>query len=188
MTVLFVNACLRGERSRTLTLCHEYLEGKEGVVEVDLAQLDLKPFDADMAEYRFEKQRACAWDDPIFTLARQFADADEIVIGAPYWDLSFPAVLKIYIEHISVSELVFHYTEDARCEGLCRAKSITYITTCGGFVDGANYGYEYICGIANMFGIPEVRFVAAEGLDVQGMNVDAQLDVAREKLNRLISV
>ena len=27
MTVLFVNACLRGDESRTLTLCREYLEG-----------------------------------------------------------------------------------------------------------------------------------------------------------------
>lgn len=27
MTVLFVNACLRGEASRTLKLCREYLDG-----------------------------------------------------------------------------------------------------------------------------------------------------------------
>ncbi len=185
MSVLFVNACLRGERSRTLKLCTEYLEGKEDVEEVNLAKLDLKPFDVNMVDYRVEKQEACAWDDPIFALARQFADADEIVIGAPYWDLSFPAALKVYIEHVSVCELAFHYTEDARCEGLCRAKRMTYITTCGGFVDGANYGYEYMCGIAQMFGIPEVRFIAAEGLDVLGMNVEAQLDLAREKMARL---
>ena len=31
MTVLFVNACLRGEESRTLTLCREYLEGVDDV-------------------------------------------------------------------------------------------------------------------------------------------------------------
>ena len=37
MTVLFVNACLRGAESRTLTLCREYLQGIEGVKEVDLA-------------------------------------------------------------------------------------------------------------------------------------------------------
>ncbi len=188
MTVLFVNACIRGDESRTLKLCREYLErfdGVEDVEEVDLAALKLPPFSAEMVAYRSEKQLACDWDDPIFALSRQFAAADDIVIGAPYWDLSFPAALKVYIEHVSVCELAFHYTEDARCEGLCKARRLTYITTCGGFVEGANFGYEYLCGIARMFGIPEVRFVAAEGLDIVGIDVEAQMDKAREAMRKL---
>ena len=43
MTVLFVNACLRGDESRTLKLCREYLEGVEGVKEVNLSELHLEP-------------------------------------------------------------------------------------------------------------------------------------------------
>lgn len=182
MTTLFVNACLRGAESRTLTLCREYLSGVENVVEVDLAALKLKPFDAAMVEYRTEKQKAGSWDDPIFALSKQFAAADEIVIGAPYWDMSFPAALKVYVEHISIFDITFHYTEDARCEGLCKAQNMTYITACGGFVEGANFGYEYLSGIAKMFGIPETRFVAAEGLDIVGIDVDAQMDKAREQM------
>ncbi len=185
MSVLFVNACMRGEISRTLTLCREYLARFPEVDEVNLAQLDLKPFDAQMVAYRMQKQADEQWDDPIFALSRQFAQADDIVIGAPYWDLSFPSALKIYIEHVSVCESTFHYTEDARCEGLCKARRLTYITTAGGFVEGANYGYEYLCGMATMFGIPEVRFVAAEGLDVIGIDVEAQMDKARAQLAKL---
>ena len=97
MTTLFVNACMRGEQSRTLELCREYLEGKEKVVEVNLAEMGLKPFDAGMVAYRAQLQKAGVFDDPIFDLSQQFAEADEIVIGAPYWDLSFPAALKVYI-------------------------------------------------------------------------------------------
>ena len=185
MTTLFVNACMRGEDSRTLALCREYLQGKEDVVEVDLATLGLKPFDAQMVAYRTEKQKAKAWDDPIFDLSHQFAEADEIVIGAPYWDLSFPAALKVYMEHVSVCDIAFHYTEDARCEGICKADRLTYIASCGGFVEGANFGYEYFCGIAKMFGIPETRFVAAEGLDIVGIDVEAQLDKARAQIAAL---
>lgn len=186
MTTLFVNACLRGEASRTLVLCREYLAAKgDDVVEVNLAALDLKPFDAEMVAYRTAKQTACEWDDPIFALSRQFAEAEDIVIGAPYWDLSFPAALKTYMEHVSVCDLTFHYTEDARCEGICKARRLAYITTCGGFVEGANFGYEYFCGIARMFGIPETRFVAAEGLDVVGIDVDAQMDKARAQMAEL---
>lgn len=93
----------------------------------------------------------------MFDIGKDFAEADEIVIGAPYWDLSFPAALKIYIEHAAVMGMTFHYTEEGRCEGLCRAKHLTYITTGGGQVSAMNYGYEYLCGIASMFGIPETR-------------------------------
>ena len=185
MTTLFVNACMRGEDSRTLALCREYLQGKEEVVEVDLATLGLKPFDAQMVAYRTEKQKAKAWDDPIFDLSHQFAEADEVVIGAPYWDLSFPAALKVYMEHVSVCDIAFHYTEDARCEGICKADRLTYIAACGGFVEGANFGYEYFCGIAKMFGIPETRFVAAEGLDIVGIDVEAQMDKARAQIAAL---
>lgn len=185
MTTLFVNACMRGEKSRTLVLCREYLAACDDVVEVDLAQLNLKPFDADLVAYRTEKQTAGEWDDPIFALSRQFAAADEIVIGAPYWDLSFPAALKVYLEYVSVFDSTFHYTEDARCEGLCKAAHLTYITTCGGFVEGANYGYDYFCGIAKMFGIPKTRLIAAEGLDIVGIDVEAQMDKARARMTEL---
>ena len=94
MTTLVVNACMRGEQSRPLELCREYLEGKENVVEVNLAEMGLKPFDAGMVAYRAQLQKAGVFDDPIFDLSQQFAKADEIVIGAPYWDLSFPAALR----------------------------------------------------------------------------------------------
>lgn len=185
MTTLFVNACMRGEASRTLRLCREYLESVDDVVEVNLAELALHPFDAEKVAYRTQKQTAGDWDDPVFALSRQFAEADDIVIGAPYWDLSFPAALKVYLEHVSVCDITFHYTEDARCEGICKASRITYITTCGGFVEGANFGYEYLCGIAKMFGIPETRFVAAEGLDIVGIDVEEQMDKARAQMAKL---
>lgn len=52
MTVLFVNACLRGDESRTLTLCREYLEGIEDVKEVNLSEMRLEPYYGDSAAYR----------------------------------------------------------------------------------------------------------------------------------------
>lgn len=184
-TTLFVNACMRAEQSRTLKLCREYLAAKEDVVEVDLNTRHLVPLDGAAAAHRFDLQKAEQWDDPVFDLSRQFAAADEVVIGAPYWDLSFPAALKTYIEHVSVCDITFHYTEQGQAEGICKARSLTYITTCGGFVEGANFGYEYLCGIAAMFGIPETRFVAAEGLDIVGMDVDGQMDKARAAIAKL---
>lgn len=187
MTLLFVNACMRGEQSKTLSLCHDYLAARPDadVVEVNLAELSLKPFDGEMVAYRTEKQEAQDWDDPIFDLAKQIASADEILIGAPYWDLSFPSALKIYIEHCSVCELTFHYTEDAHCEGLCKAKKTTYITTSGGIIGDRNFGYDYICGIGQMFNLGEMRFISAEGLDVIGVDIESILNIAREEIKAL---
>lgn len=182
MSTLFVNACMRKDDSRTLKLCREFLADKPDVEEVNLAQLDLKPFDADLVAYRMKKQEARDWDDPIFALSRQFAQAERIVIGAPYWDLSFPSALKVYLEHVSVCDMTFHYTEDARCEGICRANELLYIMTAGGSVEGANFGYDYFCGIAKMFGIPETRCVVAEGLDVVGADIEAALAKAAAEL------
>ena len=165
MTVLFVNACLRGDESRTLTLCREYLEGIEDVKEVNLSEMRLEPYYGDSAAYRAQLEAKGLFDDPMFDIGKDFAEADEIVIGAPYWDLSFPAALKIYIEHAAVMGMTFHYTEEGRCEGLCRAKHLTYI--------------------ASMFGIPETRFAAAENLDVVGADIEANLNEARKVLSRL---
>lgn len=55
-----------------------------------------------------------------------------------------------------------HYTEEGRPEGLCKAKRLVYITTSGGPCSFANYGFEYLQGIAHMFGIPETHFISAE--------------------------
>lgn len=185
MSTLFVNACLRDEESRTLALCKEYLDGKTGIHEVNLANMHLEPFYKGEVAYRTQLANSGVFDDRIFDLSKQFAEADEIVIGAPYWDLSFPAALKVYIEHISVCGITFHYNESGAIEGLCKADTLTYITTGGGPVKAANFGYEYICGIANMFGIPDTRLIAAENLDIIGIDVEAQLDIARVDIERI---
>lgn len=188
MAILFINACIRGTKSRTLELCREYLKGLGPVQEIDLAERtsrSLAPLSAAQVAFRSQLQQAGVFDDKMFDYAKQFADAEDIVIGAPYWDLSFPAVLKIYIENVSVCDVTFAYTEQGEYVGLCNAKRITYITTAGGYLDGANYGYDYLCAIAKMFGIPEVRLVAAEGLDVVGVDVDAAMDKARAAIAEL---
>ena len=85
MKTLFVNACTRGNESRTYKLAQAYLEGMT-YDEVTLADLNLVPYTQAMIEKRLQFQLAGDFSDPLFDLAKQFADADEIVIAAPYWD------------------------------------------------------------------------------------------------------
>ncbi len=97
--------------------------------------------------------------------ATQFAEADEIVIAAPFWDLSFPAILKAYVEQIAVSGITFK-SVNGKPLGLCKAKRLTYVTTSGGPVF-ADFGYEYIKALAkNFFGISITKAYRATSLDV----------------------
>ena len=107
-----------------------------------------------------------AFDDPMFAIARQFAAADEIVIAALYWDLSFPAALKQYFEQINVRGITFVYTAEGIPRGLCRARKLYYITTAGGNYVPEEFGFGYIKALAeSYYGIPETELIQATGLD-----------------------
>lgn len=47
---------------------------------------------------RREELAAEGREDPLLLPAREMARADLVVVGAPYWDLGFPAALKVYLE------------------------------------------------------------------------------------------
>ena len=165
MSILFINACVR-ENSRTLGLAKSILSSMSGeIIEVNLNQENIVPLNRELLEKREGLLRSKSKDDPMFYYARQFANADEIVIAAPFWDLSFPAILKAYMEQITVSGITFEYTNGIPC-GLCRAKSLTYVTTSGGPIF-ADFGYEYIKALAkDFYGISQTKAYRAMNLDV----------------------
>ena len=138
---------------------------------------DIKPLDTELLEKRDSLIKEGKLDDPMFRYAKQFASADEIVIAAPFWDLSFPAKLKIYLEQITVSGITFKYV-NGRPSGLCKAKKLTYVTTSGGpiFVD---FGYTYVKTLAqNFYGIPKTISVRATNLDVEMISAQDLLEKA----------
>ena len=107
MKILFVDACVR-KNSRTRLLAERVLERMEGTVTVVKPAEATAPITSE--EFILKRIRAAEnqdFSDPAFAPARQFAEADRIVIAAPYWDLSFPAILKAYFEQICVVGLTF---------------------------------------------------------------------------------
>ena len=101
MKILFVDACVR-KKSRTRRLARYVLERMNGTVaEVNAASATKAITDESFILSRTKASERKDFSDPVFGPARQFAEADVIVIAAPYWDLSFPAVLKAYFEQIN---------------------------------------------------------------------------------------
>ena len=194
MKFLFVNACIRGEDSRTYQLCRDYIEKfKEAkknedwtLEEVNLNDMDLQPLNKERLANRDRLAREKKFADQEFDLARQIIEADHILIGAPYWDLAFPAKLKIYIERRSVTGLTFIYSPEGIPEGQCRAKSLSYVTTSGSAIKDFNFGYEYIKGICALFGIKKTYFASAEELDIIGKDVPKIMAEAKDKITDII--
>ncbi|MBR6472196.1 MAG: NAD(P)H-dependent oxidoreductase [Firmicutes bacterium] len=190
-TLLFINACVRGERSRTLRLCKKYLSTYLAyhpdyeIEEVTLNDIQLRPQDRDELDRRDEFIAEGDFSDPMFDLAKQFMDADHIVIGAPYWDLEFPALLKIYLERVSVSELTYHFFGD-HVDAHVSAERAVYIMTAGGYTIGKNYGYDYVQGLFSfLFGIHRTDLVKAEGLDIEGADVETLLETAMREAEEI---
>ena len=181
--ILFINACVRkGSRTKELadTLLAKLNEPYEEIV---LHAIRFPLVDEAFLQRRDELISLRDFSDPMFALARQFAEADEIVIAAPFWDLSFPAVLKQYVEQINVRGITFYYTPEGVPTGLCRAKRLTYITTVGGDYFPEEYGAGYVRALAqNFYGIPEFKLIKATGLDIVGADPDAIMDCAKASI------
>ena len=186
-STLFINACAR-EESRTLRLAEAAVERIGGLVDrLDLYAEDLRPLDAAGLAERDTLLARGELSAHAFRYARQFAAADEIVIAAPYWDLSFPSILKCYIEAICVNGVTFCYNENGVPQGLCNARRVTYVTTAGGFLLPGDCGFGYIKQLCNgLFGIGEVTLVKAEGLDIVGADVKGILASAEGKLKDIL--
>ena len=124
-----------------------------------------------------------AFDDEMFRYARQFAAADEIVIAAPYWDMSFPSLLKVYFEHVTVSGLTFAYGETGAPVKLCKANTLRYFSTVGGFVkDQGHHGVSYIQALCAMYGIENFFEYHIDGLDMYGTDKEKTLEEGIEKM------
>lgn len=186
-TLLFINACVRGKDSRTLALSERLLDNIREmnskdmafhIEEIRLSTENLLPLNYERLERREELLAYGQLNDTMFDYANAMVEADMVVIAAPYWDMSFPASLKIFFELASVVGITFTYAEDGTPVGLCKAQDMYYVTTSGGYIGDCNFGFEYADAICKLYGIEQSHFVYAEGLDMEGADVDALLEQA----------
>lgn len=186
MNILHINACVR-ELSRTKKLADYVLQKLNGqVVEINLEQANITPLTDKMLLKRDELIAHKNYDDEMFDNAKLFKQADVIVISAPFWDFSFPASLKCFIENININGLIFSYSKEGIPQGLCNAKNLIYVTTAGGFISNDEYGFGYIKTLAKTFyGIENVYCIKAEGLDIFGADVESILQKAKHNIDEI---
>ncbi|PFA63290.1 FMN-dependent NADH-azoreductase [Bacillus sp. AFS015802] len=100
-------------------------------------------------------------------LSDQFIGADKYVFVTPFWNFSFPPVMKAYIDSVAVAGKSFKYTEQGPV-GLLTDKKAMHIQARGGIYSegpaaGMEMGHRYLSIIMQFFGVPSF-----EGLFVEG--------------------
>ena len=189
--LLFLNACIDRERSRTLRIARAAVSVLEDrgyeTEEIVLEDEYVLPMTTEILGKRNTLLKEGRYDDPLFSNARTFRDADRVIIAAPFWDFGFPSVLKTYLESVSCPGITYRYTPEGELIGLCRAERITYITTRGGFVsDEKDLGFATIGELGNYFGIPEVDCISANAMDIPTTDVDATINRVIEELPEIL--
>lgn len=169
-TLLYVDCCIRREQSRTRKLAESFLGNlPKGwrVEKVVLMDEPLLPLMEGGFAQRDELLQRGDFTHRRFDYAWQFQRADAILIAAPFYDLSIPALLKVYIENVSVDGITFLCDADG-LRGNCRAESMTFLTSRGGFYENSpdEMGSRYMEALCGFFSTGTYRCVAADGVDM----------------------
>lgn len=187
--VLYIKANAKPEgKSRTFKISDIFIdEYKKNNPDDEIITLDLYKEDIDFLRSKdldtvFGPKNEESKNHPTLKYAYQFAEADKYVIAAPMWNLSIPAILKAYVDYISVVGIAFKYTQEGAV-GLLENKKAVYIAARGGSYAETPYELDgiYLRSILGFFGIKYITTISAEKLDVQGENVDKILEEAIDK-------
>lgn len=187
--VLYIKANIKNEgESRTFKVSDSFVEEymknnpQDEVIVLDLykEKIDfLRPEDLGVV---FGPKNEDSKKHPVLKYAYQFAEADKYIIAAPMWNLSMPAILKAYIDYVSVTGITFKYTEKGPV-GLLNDKKAVHIVSRGGEYRDAPYemGDRYLRTILEFFGIHDIETIAIENLDVAGVDVQGKIEEGIEK-------
>lgn len=187
--VLYIKANIKNEgESRTFKVSDSFVEEykknnpEDEIITLDLYKENIDFLRADDLGKLFVPKDEESKNNSILKYAYQFADADKYIIAAPMWNLSFPAILKAYIDYVSVSGITFKYTAEGPV-GLLNNKKAVHIVSRGGGYDNSPYemGDRYLRTILGFFGIKDIETIAIDNLDVMGVNVEEKVEEVIEK-------
>lgn len=168
--ILFINSCYNYERSRTLHLANKLFEkfdidSRFDIEEIKLKDLHLLPLTEERLKLRFNLANKHLFDIDMLTYSKKILSADIVVIAAPYYDFSYPSILKLFIENVSVPNLMYTYTKDGY-EGFARGRKFIYITTRGSEIpETEDFGYLNLDRMFKLFGFKDSQLIGFGGTD-----------------------
>jgi FMN-dependent NADH-azoreductase len=177
-TLLKINVSPRGDHSVSRALSKKFAEQWQAshssgrVIERDLAATHL-PFVelpwilaaySEPSSHDAEQKAAIKIGDELIA---ELKGADEWVIATPMYNLSLPARLKAYIDHVVRAGQTFQANPDGSYTGLLTGKKATVIIASAGEYGAGSptQGYDtetpYLRTILGFIGVTDVKFVHA---------------------------
>ncbi len=196
MKVLYIKADPKPQgQSRTLRIADEFIETykefhpDDEMVTLDLYKEDIGFLTAQDLETAFGPKTEDTMRHRVLKYAYQFAEADKYVIAEPMWNLNIPAILKAYIDYISIPGITFKYSEHGAI-GLLEGKKAVNIISRGGDYCTEPYcalemGDRYVRMILKFFGIKDIHTIVADKLDIVGEDAEGILEKTKNRAKKV---
>ena len=163
--LFYIDSCLR-LGSNTKKIADALIDRLSERYEVET--IKLSDYDFPVVKDEILNERSSGYvPEEYVQIARKIAAADRLVIASPFWDMSFPSALKVFLENMSLFNVTFASNEK-ECYGLCKAEKVLYITTRGMNIktgDVMEQATPYIKAISKLWGLGELHVIAAQNMD-----------------------
>ena len=163
--IFYVDACLR-TGSNTKKIADAIIAKLAERYEIETVRLSGNAFPVVNNDILNDRANGIVPDEYV-EMAKNLADADRLVIAAPFWDMSFPSALKVFLENMSLFNVTFGSNEK-ECYGLCKAEKVLYITTRGMNIntgDDMEQATPYLKAIGKLWGLGELHVISAQNMD-----------------------
>ena len=163
--LFYIDSCLR-LGSNTKKIADALIDRLSERYEVET--IKLSDYDFPVVKDDILNERSSGYvPEEYVQIARKIAAADRLVIASPFWDMSFPNALKVFLENMSLFNVTFASNEK-ECYGLCKAEKVLYINTRGMNIktgDVMEQATPYIKAISKLWGLGELHVIAAQNMD-----------------------
>lgn len=169
--LVFIDATMR-EGSRTRRIARPLVDELGKRYDIETIRLNGAGFPAVDSRILHDRDSGIVPEE-YAEMARRIAAADRIVIAAPFWDMSFPSELKVFIENMSLFHITFD-SDDRHCYGLCKCEKVLYITTRGMDIrtgDPLEQATPYLRALSYLWGLGELYVISAENMDYSSPDV-----------------
>lgn len=163
--LFYVDACLR-EGSNTKKIADVIVNELSNKYEIETVSLSECSFPVVGNDILNDRANGIVPEEYV-TMAKKLAAADRLVIASPFWDMSFPSALKVFLENMSLFNVTFASSEK-ECYGLCKAEKVLYITTRGMNIstgDEMEQATPYIKAIGKLWGLGDLHVISAQNMD-----------------------
>ncbi|MEL5305796.1 FMN-dependent NADH-azoreductase [Serratia marcescens] len=195
--ILVLKSSIMGNDSQTNNLIDRYLAERRAkgyedqIVEHDLTALDLPVLDGELFsalrgadDISPRAKAAVALSD---RLIAELKGSDQLLIGAPMYNLNVPTQLKNWFDLVARARLTFNYTATYPV-GLVEGVNAVVFSSRGGVHAGqpTDAVTPYLHSVLGLMGIGEVQFIYAEGLDMKPHGLTQGLANAHQRIVALV--